>query len=459
MGGEEQINNIQDIQEQTEQVQEEQEERNLYDDNIQDVFSIHDLENIKETGNINILAKTDKYVMFEAGKDFWKLDFDTEELVQYNDFISLKNNVNGNIVYSLSSPSLNKDYGIVLAESILNTNIRKDYPEITLKERQNYLEKTATGAIKYSLGKEFEKSIEKNKKKAKDLSQQALEPLNKPETKMLIDILDVTLETLTLFFTFFNNKYKQYQKEAIIKDIIEKLDNKELDIRDVLRNEALHREIPELKQVLEEWQKNIHKINIKTSISADDLLKKEELSKKEDHKLLLLPEYPINKEQLIEHLVDNKEVNEIAEKLSNSKTFNILKTEKFCNNIDKHIKEDLGENFKEDLKEYFQNSNENNSLDFLEKFLLNDKFLEELKEENPNISAKEYGLSVAYMNYIIDGSDINKNIVSEKLEENFANQNGKVQNYKNIINMVKKATEKIKKEMKQIQNKNYKHFL
>ena len=63
------------------------------------------------------------------------------------------------------------------------------------------------------------------------------------------------------------------------------------------------------------------------------------------------------------------------------------------------------------------------------------------------------------MNYIIDGSDINKNIVSEKLEENFANQNGKVQNYKNIINMVKKATEKIKKEMKQIQNKNYKHFL
>ena len=147
MGGEEQVNNIQ---EQTEQVQEEQEERNLYDDNIQDVFSIHDLENIKETGNINILAKTDKYVMFEAGKDFWKLDFDTEELVQYNDFISLKNNVNGNIVYSLSSPSLNKDYGIVLAESILNTNIRKDYPEITLKERQNYLEKTATGAIKYS---------------------------------------------------------------------------------------------------------------------------------------------------------------------------------------------------------------------------------------------------------------------------------------------------------------------
>ena len=82
----------------------------------QDVFSIHDLENIKETGNINILAKTDKYVMFEAGKDFWKLNFDKEELVQYNDFISLKNNVNGNIVYSLSNPSLNKDYGIVLAE-------------------------------------------------------------------------------------------------------------------------------------------------------------------------------------------------------------------------------------------------------------------------------------------------------------------------------------------------------
>ena len=48
--------------------------RNLYNDNIQDVFSIDDLESLKENGYMNVLAHQDDYVMIEAGKDFWKID-------------------------------------------------------------------------------------------------------------------------------------------------------------------------------------------------------------------------------------------------------------------------------------------------------------------------------------------------------------------------------------------------
>jgi len=44
--------------------------RNLYDDNIQDVFSIDDLQSLKENGYMNVLAHQDDYVMIEAGKAF-----------------------------------------------------------------------------------------------------------------------------------------------------------------------------------------------------------------------------------------------------------------------------------------------------------------------------------------------------------------------------------------------------
>ena len=44
--------------------------RNLYNDGIWDVFSINDLETLKESGTMNVLAKTDAYLMVEAGKDF-----------------------------------------------------------------------------------------------------------------------------------------------------------------------------------------------------------------------------------------------------------------------------------------------------------------------------------------------------------------------------------------------------
>ena len=40
--------------------------RNLYNDNIKDVFSIEDLETLKENGYMNVLANQDDYIMIEA---------------------------------------------------------------------------------------------------------------------------------------------------------------------------------------------------------------------------------------------------------------------------------------------------------------------------------------------------------------------------------------------------------
>ena len=48
--------------------------RNLYNDNIKDVFSIDDLDSLKENNFMNVLAHQDDYIMIEAGNDFWQIN-------------------------------------------------------------------------------------------------------------------------------------------------------------------------------------------------------------------------------------------------------------------------------------------------------------------------------------------------------------------------------------------------
>ena len=442
--------------------------RNLFEDNIQDVFSIQDLDQLKEEGLMNVLAKTDDYLMFEAGKDFWRMDFNTGELVQYNDYVSLRDGINGQVVYSELNPDNNKDYGAVLYDTILATKI-EDLPDFTLKEREDYFEDTTKGILKYNVGKEFEKSLEKNKKNSKEIAQKALEPLNKPETKMFVDMVDVVLETLALFYTVYNNKNKQHKKEELIKDILKKLDNRELDIKDVLRNRGLMQEVPELKQILEEWQKNIQKMEVKTSISADGLfndlegknkenlnLKKLELvfkpSTEGEKGLLALPVHtPMNREEVANHLIDNPKINEIAITLSEMEKFHLFRAEQFCKGMDEKLEEEFGENFAENIKIAFERSGEDDPTNFFAKIMVDEKFIEEIKEEFPNISAKDSGLSLAYMNTIIDGGD--KKQVSEKLLEKMGKEGLEKPDMKGVLGMIKKMTEKIQKELSQKQTK------
>jgi len=86
--------------------------RNLYNDNIKDVFSIEDLETLKENGYMNVLANQDDYIMIEAGYDFWKIDIQSGEVTQYRDFVSLQNDIEGELVYSRDYPALNKDQDV-----------------------------------------------------------------------------------------------------------------------------------------------------------------------------------------------------------------------------------------------------------------------------------------------------------------------------------------------------------
>ena len=482
--------------------------RDLYNDDIKDVYSINDLDQLKKEGLMNVLANTDDYIMFEAGKDFWKMDFNTGELTQYNDFVSLRDNIKGTVVYSELDPSKNEDYGAVLYDTVMATNL-EDLPKFTLNDRQDYLENTTKGMIRHSVGKEFEQSIEKNKRKSKELTHDALEPLNKPETKMFVDMADVVMETLALFYTIYNAKNKEHKKEELIKEIIKKLDNKEIDVRDVLRNRALNEEIPELKTILQEWAKNVHKMDIKTSTTADDLLndlgekekgyleefrkfygekqgdeefkrfmsklENEEKGKeienvvfdeKENHltvyykpetgdkNLFALPPHtPMTEKEVAGHLLDNPQINEAAKKLSNSNKFHTLRAEKFCNKMDKKMKGEFGEFYADDLKKSFEKSGEINPTNFFAKIMTDKDFVDEMKRDYPRASPKEYGLSMAFLNTTIEEGEHNKKVLSDKILEKMGRDTTTKPDFGIVFEMMKKVTEKIRKELSQKQNK------
>lgn len=424
--------------------------RDLYNDDIRDVYTINDLDQLKNEGLINVLAKEDNYLMFEAGKDFWKLDLDKGELVQYNDFISLENNTNGRIVYGNINPEKNEDYGAVLFDTIIESEAL-NLPNFSLQKRQDYLENTTKNVVKQNVSKEFERSLEKNKRKSKEVSKDLLEPLNKQETKMLVDMMDVAIESLALFYTIFNAKNKQHKKEALIKDILKKLDNKEINVKDILRNKSLNQEIPELKEILEEWAKGVQRIDVKTSVTVDDLLDKAPTEKDENiivgqKKPLLIGEgSSTRREEIISDILDNSKVNEVANKLSESKTFHLLRAEEFCEKMDREMEIEYGKNFSDTIKTAFEKSGEKDPTDFFAKILSDQA--EEINLRFPNVSPKESGLSMVYMNSLVE--DKGKEHVSEKMLEKMGGDGNFSLGSSNILSLVKIIADKIHKELNQ----------
>ena len=88
----------------------------LFDDNIWDINSLDDLQGYEY---IELLSKSDDSIQFQFGKDFWKYDLDTGELYQYADFVSMRDDINGSLIYSPHQDErLNKDYGLPIFNHI-----------------------------------------------------------------------------------------------------------------------------------------------------------------------------------------------------------------------------------------------------------------------------------------------------------------------------------------------------
>lgn len=376
--------------------------RDLYEDGIWDVFSIQDLDSLKENGQMNVLAKTEDYLMIEAGKDFWKIDFKNEEITQYKDFISLEKNIDGQKVYSKRDLSLNKDYGAVLYDTIQATDI-SDLPTFSLEQRKNYFEGTSRGLVRYFMKGEFEKSIEKNRQKTKELTNNVLEPLNNKDTKIFYDALYITMDVLSVFYTFFNQKYKELKKEKLISNIIEKLDNNEIEIKEILSDKILNDNVPELKFVLEKWSKNIKQVKIETSITADEVLAKQNE----------------NVKSFVEELIQDPQINDVSEKLSHQEQFRFLQTEKFFQEIDTKISEEFGVNYKDKIKQSFENSQEKDPINFAYKQIVDKEIVQEMKLKYPDMTPKECGLVMSYLNFVIEeGKNASQELMSQKIAEN-----------------------------------------
>lgn len=429
--------------------------RNLYNDGIWDVYTINDLDTLKENGVMNVLAKSDDYLMFEAGKDFWKIDFQSGELTQYKDFVSLENNIDGKKVYDRLHPEYNLDYGAVLYDTIQETEL-KDLPNFSLQQRNEYFENTTKGMVKHSMKGEFERAVEKNRDETKKVSNTLFETIDKPETKPLVDGIQVVLETLAIFYTIFQSKYKQHKKEQLIKDILNKLDNNELDIKDVLNDRILNEKVPELRYILDEWQKNRKRINIDTSITADEALKRQqngEYTPEEANNLLALPENKEELKLLVAHIVDDPQVNEVAEKLAKTDRFHELRAEQFCKNIDVGLEYEFGTNFKDKIKQAFDKSEETDPINFSYKLFSEEEVIDELKLKHPDMNPKDCGLAVSYLNYVLErGNNVSKNIVTEKFMQNSIKENGNTNfNFNLIFDLIQKVVQRIDEAIKKQQ--------
>ena len=431
--------------------------RNLYNDGIWDVFSINDLETLKESGTMNVLAKTDAYLMVEAGKDFWKIDLLTQEVTQYKDFVSLEKDIDGKKVYSKNFPQSNADYGAVLYDTILNTDI-KDLPNFSLAERQDYFEGTTKGVVKYFMKGEFEKSVEKNRQKTKEASNTLLETLNKQETKVLHDAVQVTMETLSIFYTLFSHQYKQHKKEQLIKGILQKLDDNELDIKDVLSDRILNDKVPELRIILDEWQKNIKRMKVETSTTIDEALKNQPQGAEQQIDVLTLPPFKEEVRLLVEKCIDDPKINEVAQQLANTDRFQQIRAEQFCKNMDTGMQYEFGDNFKEKIQRAFLQSGEKDPIDFAQKFISDENLIEEMQLKHPNISSKDSSLAMAYINHIIEnGNNASQQIVAEKFMENNISEKGTIKTNLNIVfDIVEQVVRKIENTLEKKQQEGIK---
>lgn len=411
--------------------------RNLYDGNIKDVFSIEDLEDLKENGYMNVLAHQDDYIMIETGNDFWKINTQLGEVTQYRDFVSLKNDIGGELVYSKNNPAINKDYGAVLYDTVEASDCKK-LPKFSLQDRKDYRKDTTEGLVKQKMKGEFEQSLNINRRKSKEVSSNLTESVNKPETKFISDSIQIASDIMSIIYSFIKNKLDKSRREKFINDVMDKLDKNEMSPSDV---KQLMKEYPELDNLLYQWQQGRMRMNVETSTTVDNVLENKQKS----------PDIQVQEEvKEVVQTQENKEnksleLSEVKEEKEQEIHF-----DEFLQKTDEEMEQTHGVDFKNKMQQAFKKSGEKDSLEYCFN-LLDEKTLDDLKTDNPDINKEDCAKAIAYINHLIDDENrASKGILMDKFSKDSLNGFGITKAVTNIINqMISKGKELIRQQQQQ----------
>ncbi len=329
--------------------------RDIYNDNI---YDINNLEQLPSNPEFDILSKNRKAVCFEMGNDFWKMQRNGQ-LYQYPDFVSLRNQKNGKLVFDKNLPIYEQPslYGTAV-DKVLKSFDLNALPDFKLKDRSNFIKNSAP-SIK--LNDYFDKKIGLQRKQLADKAvSDTLKNYESQELKPAIDLLKAMLSVLSIFLIFSKRNKINKEKRKLTKKIIKALENKDLKASDILENQELMNQIPELKNVITRYQDKILRGNL---------------------------------EKKVESLFDDVAVIDTGEKLSTSPEFQKMLGEYTFNQIDKEVKANVGD-LTNDMTEYGLSPTEiTNTIG---------RNLSYFQQQHPNLNAEQLHLGGTYLSSLID---------------------------------------------------------
>jgi len=273
------------------------EEIDFFEDNR---YDINKFEDINYTETINILEKNNKYVSFELGGDFFKCFLNEDNIIQYPDFVSLRDEKQNRDLSELTKNINDNDekllYLTSIKESIKSNEVIKNLNNYTLKDRENYIKKDLKDVLSinayFNLNKQDIKDIIK---KAKPI----LQLMDTPELNDLKKLSELAITTIAVFSLFYKNIKIRNSKNDIINNIITNFSNK--NSKTILNNKEIKDKCPELDNIM----CNLEKFNI--NLSIDNGIRK-------------------NTEKIVSEILNNEKAMSLANKLSETNAFqNFLK--------------------------------------------------------------------------------------------------------------------------------------
>ena len=311
---------------------------------------------------------------------------------KYKDYLSLQNNTDGELVYSKEYPALNRDYGAVLYDAVKESDY-KNLPKFPLQERKDYFENSTKGLVKNKMKGEFEQALKNNVDKDR--------------------------------------------REKFLKDIVEKLDKGELDPIDI---KILAREYPELEKILHQWQKGKMGLNLETSTTIDKALESQ-INQQSNNNITTEEQPKLQPTQTIS-------IGEGERKEETLKIFNPDNTEFLLKQTNEEMEQMYGLDFKEKIQELFRKSGSDDPINYSCN-LLDDKILEELRTENPDVNKVDCAKAIAYINHLIeDGNNDSEQILMEKMSDNSLGTTNDKTLFNVINRMIKRGEELVNQQQR-----------
>lgn len=247
--------------------------RNIFSDNIFDVENLDDLQSLT---SIHILEKNNSILKFELGSDFWQYDFANDELFQFPDFISLRDNDNGVKVFSLKETDFqNKDYAESIAFSLKENGVIPALRDFSLEERNGFIKAKIDKKISLPIGVDG-MDLKETHKRLKNRIDKHINSKTK-DFEATADITNGLFKTLSVMFAFFKAIKVRASKEKILDDIINKLNSGTSLKASIIRDKELLKDVPELESLLSKYDKffsdlKIEKDPIKLKMKLKDAL-------------------------------------------------------------------------------------------------------------------------------------------------------------------------------------------